>query len=336
MALKKLNLTKEMYGEAKKQGLSFAQFLQTQDDQEHSKLDAYERQLQAHNLRIRGKQVSLVEDFYKTASNSVLFPEFINREVLAGMDIGRNECMLTDLVANVRTIDSNVYQGLTASAKAGEKGAFRVGEGGTFPKTIITLANKPVTLIKFGHAISIPYEVSRRIAVDALAVHLRLIGRYLRRSMVAEGIDIIINGDGNSNGAAVDTVSGLNYNNIIDFDSNFDDDGFSPTLWLTTKIGMNTILKMSEFKDPQAGFNYQQTGKMISPLGVTLRKSSAVPASRLIGVDRTAALEQLIEAGSQLTEADKIIDKQLDEVVISQNGGFSKIYTAAARVWNWT
>jgi hypothetical protein len=54
-----------------------------------------------------------------------------------------------------------------------------------------------------------------------------------------------------------------------------------------------------------------------------------------VGVDRTAALEEIVEAGSQLVEAEKIIDKQFDQAVISRVAGFKKIYTNASRIWNY-
>ena len=60
-------------------------------------------------------------------------------------------------------------------------------------------------------------------------------------------------------------------------------------------------------------------------------KSSAVPAGKIIGLDKTCALEQ-VSAGGILTEYDKLIDRQLERAAISQISGFAKIYTDASRV----
>lgn len=329
----KLNLEKGMYAEAKKRGISFTQLLHELDPGDEN-LDAFDKQLMEHGLKVSGKQVALVEDFYKTTDSKILFPEFINRNVLIGMDLGRNECMLSDLVGSSQEITSISYQGIEASTATGEKGAFRVGEKGEFPTTTITYAEKGITLVKFGHRIDTTYEVLRRIAVNNLALHLQLVGRKLRRSMVEWALDVLINGDGNSNPAPVFTASGLTYNNLVDFDMVWEN--YEADIWVGNKDAIAAILKLTEFKDPQAGFNYQKTGKLISPIGVTLRKSSSVTANRLLGVDRSAALEQVSEAGSQLIEADKIIDKQFEKAVISQVTGFKKIYTEAARIWNFT
>jgi len=172
------------------------------------------------------------------------------------------------------------------------------------------------------------------MTLDLAAVHFRLIGRKLRRSMVAWAIDVIINGDGNSNPAPSDALSGMNYSNLVDFDLNMED--FEATTWICNKATIGLILKLTEFKDPQAGFNYQATGKLISPLGITLRKQTTVAANTLIAADKTSALQMLVEAGSQYNEVDKIIGKQLQETVISQDVGFAKIYTEAARVLDFS
>ena len=353
----KLKLEKEMYSQGKTEGKSFTSLLHgmnggagevepdyylesarkkrnnVQLSEKDFKLDAFELQLMEHGLTVSGAEASLVEDFYRTNDSRVLFPEFINRQVLLGMESGRNACQITDLVANTRDINSVSYDSISATLSSTQKGAYRVGESGSFPKIVLSFAERSIKLEKFGHEIDITAEVLRRMAIDQLAVHLQLIGARLRTDIVSWAIYVLINGDGNSNAAPVTTLSGLNYDGLITFDQDFED--FEPDVWIATKAGMAVILKLPEFKDPQAGFNYQQTGKMISPLGVTLRKASAVAADTLIGVDRSAALEMVREAGSQLTESDKIIDKQLARTVISQVAGFAKIYTNASRVWNY-
>lgn len=329
----KLKLEKDMYAEAKGKGISFTELLQEMDPGDEQ-LDAYEKQLREHGLKVTGRQVALVEDFYKTNDLKTLFPEFINRNVLIGMEIGRNELMLADLIARTESINEVTYTGVEATADSGEKGGFRVGEKGEFPTTTITFAEKSITMTKFGHRVDTTYEVLRRVQVDQFALHLQVIGRKLRRSMVAWALDVITNGDGNSNPAPVNSVSTLNYNNLVDFDMLWDD--YEATVWVGDKTTVGSILKLTEFKDPQAGFNYQKTGQLVSPLGVTLRKSTAAAASTLMGVDRTAALEQILEAGAQLIEVDKVIEHQFEKAVISQVAGFKKIYTNASRIWDYS
>jgi hypothetical protein len=333
--VKKLKIEKEMYAEAAGKGLSLTQFLETlEPGPANAKLDAFEQQMKAYGLKVSGHEISLVEDFYKTTSSKALFPEFINRNVRLGMEMGRNECQLSDLVATEIQIPSMSYAAFSAASDAGEKGAFRVGQAASFPTTTITLADKSITLAKVGHKFSATYEVIRRQTVDQLAVHLKLIGRKLRKNMVAWALDTIVNGDGNSNPASVFDQPTLDYDDMVDFDAEFTD--FAAMVWVATKAGITAILKLAEMKDPQAGFNYQRTGNMVTPFGITLRRHDDVAANSIIAVDKGFALEKITEAGSNLVETDRVIDKQLEDATISQNIGFSKIYTDASMVWDYT
>ena len=84
-------------------------------------------------------------------------------------------------------------------------------------------------------------------------------------------------------------------------------------------------------KDAAAGFNFQRTGKQITPIGADLMKSSAVASGKLIGLDKTCALE-MVKAGEVMTEYDKLIDRQLERAAITSIAGFAKIFKDVARV----
>jgi hypothetical protein len=356
----KLKLEKEMYSEAKSRGISFTELMHRMDngagdvepdaflkraiaklhntpiDEKLSVgLDAFELQLQEHGIKVSGKEISLVEDFYKTASSaSVLFPEYVNRQVRIGMEMGVNECQLSDLVAVSQDIDSGVYQTYAASLDSGKAGGFRVTEGGEFPTTEITTAEGTIRLIKVGHKFAATYEAIRRMRLNLLNVHLRVIGARLARNMVEFALYVLVNGDGNSNSAAVYDQPTLDYDDMVAFLQEFN--LFTPNVWVGDKATTTAILQLSEFKDPMAGFNYQKTGDMITPMGMKLRRSDAVTALSIIALDSNSALEQISERGSQLVEADKIIAKQFEEVVISESTGFAKIFTDASQVWDYT
>jgi len=335
-----LKLEKGMYADAASQNLTLTDFLaKLEKDKGYvppkdAKLDAFERQLKAHGIKISGRQVSLVEDFYKTSSSTVLFPEFINKNVRLGMEKVRNECVLDDIVAVTFSIDSGSYNSITGTIDDAETGGRRVGEGAEFPVITITIGEKPIKLVKIGHRVKTSYESIRRMSVNRLAAHFQLVGARLRRNKVAWAIDVLINGDGNSNPAPVFSQSTLNYNGLVDFDFEFED--FEPTVYIATKEGAKAILKLTEFKDPLAGFNYQKTGELVSPMGVTMRRHSSVAADSLIGVDKGSALEMAMETGASLIETERVIDQQFEKAVISEVIGFSKIYTNACRIWDYS
>lgn len=356
----KLKLDKEMYPEARSKGITFTELLQRMensnadigpdeflkravlkrrglpiDEKLAMGLDAYEVQLKEHDIKMTGRDVSLVDDFYKSgSSSSILFPEFVNRQIRIGMEMGINICQLSDIVASMQEIDSGVYQTFGASFTAGKRGAFRVVEGATFPTTTITTAENTVNLIKVGHKFKATYEVIKRMRLNLLSIHLRVVGARMAQDLVEFALHILVSGDGNSNSATVYDQPTLDYNDMVAFLQEFS--LFSPNIWIGNKAAVTSILQMSEFKDPMAGFNYQKTGDMITPMGMKLRRFDAVTALSLIALDSSAALEQIDEKGGQLVEADKLISTQFEEVVISRTTGFAKIFTDASRVWDYT
>lgn len=339
---KKLTLEKGMYHDAKKAGVSFSQFLEGLDpSQPGYPLDAFERQLARFGIITKGEQISLVEDFYKTYESRILFPEFINRNVLIGYKFGKNELKLDDLIANTQFIDGNEYTPLSADDSGEEEELYRVGEMGEFPTTTITLAEKTIRLIKVGRRLKASYEVLRRMQINLLALHLQIIGLKMQRAMTKWALDIFINGDGNSNPAPTQNtaVSGtLDYNDLVDFEVDMADTGFEKTHQCGYKDVVKTILKMTEFKDVVAGFNFQATGNLVTPFGDILRWHPNSPANKLLGWDQKAHLELVKEKGAQLVEAGKVIEKQFEKTIISDVLGISKIFTNAGRILNitWT
>ena len=94
---------------------------------------------------------------------------------------------------------------------------------------------------------------------------------------------------------------------------------------------MAAILNMTQFRDAAAGLSFHGTGKAVTPLGAKLLKSSAVGTGKLIGLDKSAALE-MVKTGDVATEYDKLIDRQLERAVISCTAGFAKIFDGASKV----
>ena len=91
------------------------------------------------------------------------------------------------------------------------------------------------------------------------------------------------------------------------------------------------MLKLSEFQNPLTGLNFQGTGTLSTPLGAKLLRTSAVPAGKLIGLDKNYALEHI--CGSEvMVEYDKLIDRQIERAAITSISGFAKPYQEASKV----
>ena len=75
----------------------------------------------------------------------------------------------------------------------------------------------------------------------------------------------------------------------------------------------------------------QGTGTLSTPLGAKLLRTSAVPAGKLIGLDKNYALEHI--CGSEvMVEYDKLIDRQIERAAITSISGFAKPYQEASKV----
>ena len=94
---------------------------------------------------------------------------------------------------------------------------------------------------------------------------------------------------------------------------------------------MIKMLKLDEFQNPLTGLNFQGTGKLTTPLGAKLLRTSALPAGKLIGLDSRYAME-MVKGGEVTVEYDKLIDRQLERAAITSVSGFAKLFTDAARV----
>ena len=167
--------------------------------------------------------------------------------------------------------------------------------------------------------------------LDLFTVTLRQIGAYIARTQLKDAVSVLEKGDGNSNEAPVVDMAGetLTYNDLVDFWNTFDP--YQLNTIVASPDMAAAILKLSEMRDGTAGLSFHGTGKIVTPLGANLLKSSAVPAGKLIGLDKTCALE-MVQAGGIMTEYDKLIDRQLERAAITQISGFAKIYTDAAKV----
>ena len=88
---------------------------------------------------------------------------------------------------------------------------------------------------------------------------------------------------------------------------------------------------MPEFQNPLTGLNFQGTGKLTTPLGANLLRTSVLPARTAIGLDKRFALE-MVRSGGVMVEYDKLIDRQLERAAITEISGFTKIFPQASRV----
>lgn len=333
-----IRLEKGMYGRS---GRSFSQTLEELDPSENYRgtplegLDAFQRQLKRFDIHVKGAGSDMVEKFFHTSDSAVLFPEFVSRVVRQGVE---EESILPAITATVTKFDGMDYRSIASVPSEEDKALRRVEEGARIPETTVRTQENLVRLHKRGRMLVASYEAIRFQRLDLFSVTLRQIGAYIGRMHLEDAIGVLQDGDGNENPAQQYTIgtkplSGtkgtLTYDALLEFWSQFD-----PYTMNTMLVGsdvMLAMLKLEEFQNPLTGLNFQGTGTLTTPLGAKLLRTSAMPAGKLIGLDKNYALEQI--CGSEITvEYDKLIDRQLERAAITSISGFAKLFTEASKV----
>ncbi len=313
---------------------NFTKSLESIDPSENYKgtalegLDAYQRQLKRFGIKVSGSGSDVVEKFFKNSDSAVLFPEYVSRAVRQGLE---QADILPGVVASTTLIDGMDYRSISSIPTEDEKELKIVKEGAFIPETTIRTKDNLVKLRKRGRSLVASYEAIRFQRLDLFTVTLRQIGAYISRTLLKDAVDVIVNGDGSGNKAEVMKCAegDVSYADLIAFWNSFDP--YELNTIIASSDLMADMLNMEQFRDAAAGLNFHGKGEMVTPLGAKLLKSSAVESGRIIGLDKSAALE-MIKAGEIMTEYDKLIDRQLERAVISCTAGFAKIFDGASKV----
>lgn len=328
----RIKITRESYLEAQARGLSLSELLETSDydpSPEGSPLDAFERQLALAGVRLDGRSPDTVELFYRNAP--ALMPEFVTREIRKGMAL-RPE--YDQLLASRTVIGASRYSPLYIdAAPTDSKLSLRpVGEGADIPQIVVTEQKNSITVPDYGVTLKASYKTLRHRSMAQFKVLLWYIGFRLQVDKEALLADTIINGDGNSNAASVintDVSGTLDYDDLVKFWAEFSP--FEMNTLICHKEKIRTILTLAEFKDPLAGFKFQSTGKLVSPLGCKLVRCDDIATDLVLGLDARFAVEEVVSQ-PLMVEFDKIIEQKFEEAVISESVAFAKVIKEASLV----
>ncbi len=291
-------------------------------------LDAFSRQLKRFDIKVKGKGSDCVEKFFQTSNSAALFPEYVSRAVRQGME---RVNILPNLVASTTEIEGLDYRSIVSAPSEDDKTLKVVNEGAVIPQTVVKTRENLVKLHKRGRMLVASYEALRFQRLDLFTVTLNQIGAYIARAQLKDAIDVLLNGDGNSNAAEIvtaETSGDVSYNDILKLWSSLSPYELNTILAPTTE--MLKILSLSQMQDAEAGLDFQGTGKMITPLGASLLHVPEMTEGKIIGLDKNCALE-MVQAGGVITDYDKLIDRQLERAAITCTAGFSKIFSEASK-----
>ena len=316
-----LKLEKSLYNLS---GKSFTEALSEMDpdtaytETELKGLDAFERQLKRFDIKVCGENSDVVEKFFRTSESAVLFPEFVKRAIKQGME----NAVLNEIVAAKTSTTAIDYRGFNVSAGTSPYST-AILQGSVIPETTISLDSNLVSLVKYGRVITTTYEAIRQQRLDVFAVTLKAIGQQISRAVVSQAIGVL------TAGVTATAMVGatFNYTELVNFWGAFKD--YDLTTIVCSPKTMATILGFEQMKYACADF--MATGAVKTPFGATLIKSTAVADDKLIGLDKSCALE-MVNGSDIILEIDKLIDRQVDRTVVSVATGFSKIIADASKV----
>lgn len=329
---KTISIDKSMYN---RRGKTFSQVLEELDPSTNykntplEKLDAFGRQLKRFDIRVSGAQSDMVEKFFQTSSTAALFPEYVSRAIKLGMEYAN---ALPDITATVTKIDGMDYRSIVSDPDDDTRSLKVVSEGAFLPQTTIKTQESLVKLLKRGRMLVSTYEALRFQRLDLFTVTLKQIGAYIARTQLADAVNVLVNGDGNSNGAKVINASAsgtLKYTDLVRLWTELTPYELNTLLVPTTL--MEKILAMPEMQDSQATLDFHGTGRMITPMGAKLIHVPTLDSDKIVGIDKTCALE-MVQAGDVLVDYDKLIDRQLERATVSVISGFAKLFNDASVV----
>lgn len=278
---------------------------------------------------IRG-DMTVENAFFSSAHgpNQPLFPVYLASQIIAGQMAGS---LVPYLCASVIPINSMVQEKVTSTDTESTRELGVVAEGAALPKTTISRSNGSIQLVKYGRELDFTYESVRLLHLDIIGLLFQRMGRQLGISESNDVIETLLAGDGNSGTAVTYTTAEvantLDYDELVRLFQAFPI-GYQMRQAVTNDTLQRTILNMSEFKDPMAGFKFSSQGVLPGPMGANWHRWTSTGSSSF-GTDRILAVDDRAAAvcytmGDMLEEADQLIDRQIHRRTMSYFRGIMK------------
>lgn len=322
-------------------------------------LNGYEATLQHLNLPVRedlaeGIVLQAASDTFQTFPGTrALFPEVVDDMVKFKYRQDQIE-KVAPLLAGSRTISgvemlSTVIDDKQADYQADQA----IAEMARIPIRTIRTTQYSVSIYKHGMGYRTSYEFERRARIDLLTPYAARSAREIEMSKVKAATALLVNGDavygaptttaqsswksGATNGTLnwegltawfVDSAKkGVPIDTVV---GNWD----AYLLWLKL-FGMPVSNYSRTDSDNLAavGFNVQAVPLLGGTINFAL--SSTMTAGRLLGMSKADTLEELVEAGSLISESERSIQNQTVTYVKTENIGYRLVFGDSRSVYNY-
>jgi len=360
----KINVQAEDFERVASDGISLSTYLNDKysdkiakfNKEHNSELDGFDIALLSRGIVTKGNleygyESSPMMAFFTTSENRALFPEFIIRQLrqISGMP-----SIINDIVASTRTITGDSARQVvldlsdTPAGKANKLALSkrRIAEGANIPVATLKLGEVAIKIYKYGIGVKATYEVLRRTTIDMFRKQMELVSVQASYDQVGAVIDVVLNGDGNTNPATVYKATDLNAAAV---EGKLDETTLVTFLVEQAPFNYDTLLvdkdvytqictilmdkNLTNAINPKVQFEFPQG--LLSNLKVIYSEDLGLTSDgkhQIIGLAKNYAIEKTIEAGSMINEVSKTVENQTQLAVITENAGFNKIDSRASAI----
>lgn len=305
-------------------------------------VDAFRQILAEAGIRTKGEFAQTGDAFLTDPNNRVLFPEFVSREYRDAERDAVNVLQTADLVSVRIGIDGTAHRtGVITAGQEKDLEFGRVAEMGEMATYTIKLSDKAVNATKYGGVLRMSYESVRRAKLPILSRYIAKISRAQNRRKAKQALNTALNGDGNSNPAPASTAAtggSFTLQDIIGIQMDGLVQGVQFGIITADAADLAAILNLDVFTGAAAtaaGADFRDTGRWPNILGMTpklaLADSALQGSKKLLAIDQANGLEEFYENGSELTESERLITSQFENIAISEVVGWAKPDTQAFR-----
>lgn len=282
------------------------------------------------------------DTFQRFPGSRAMFPPIIDDMLMFKNRQDKIETV-APLLAQSRTIAGNELIMTSVLDDSASRGTFIVPELANIPVRTIRLSETSVKMYKHGSAIRTSYEFKRRASLDILTPYAARVARELEIGKVKAATGILIAGDTINPAATVTAITtyggtinalSTNYKAVAKWlmymakagtpcDTLVGNiDAYIDLLFMfgATLTSAQSLIQQMQQQGGTPGINLN------IPLlngAVNFVLSSAMPASKLLAFNKSETLEELVEAGSQISESELAITNQSVTYVQTETTGYT-------------
>lgn len=282
------------------------------------------------------------ETFQKYPGTRAMFPEVID-QMLRWQNRQNQIEQVSDIVASSRTIAGTEMISTVVNDDSAERSSYQIGEAARIPVRSIRTSQTSVGIFKHGSGIRTTYEFARRASLDLLTPFANRVGRELEMSKMAAATSVLVNGDG-VNGAAEAVAqtamdnydSGnanvLQYKALVEHLVNCAKDGVpQDTIVGNYMAYIDFVFLFAPVLQQKALIEAMAEGGKLPKFDVGLPimngnvkfvVSSTIADGKLLTMNKGETLEELIEAGSSISEQDVNKGNQTISYYKTENTGY--------------